>query len=87
VKHRKGLIILAFVLLIIAGIVLDSPQFLLYSTDYKKADAIIILLGPDFKARKKEANELVNKGMADYLIIPAYHKTYRIYDKGGGNIH
>jgi hypothetical protein len=84
VKHRKGLIISAFVLLIIAGIVLNSPQFLLYSTDYKKADAIIILLGPDFKARKKEANELVNKGMADYLIIPAYHKTYRIYDKGGG---
>src|SRR5208283_1275186 len=59
-----------------------SPKFLLYSSKYKKADAIILLLGPDFKARQKEANKLINDGMADYLIIPAYHKAYRIYDKG-----
>jgi hypothetical protein len=84
VKRHKGSIILVFVLLLMAGIVLYSPQFLLYSTDHKKADAIILLLGPDFKARQKEAKELINKGMADYLIIPAYHKTYGIYDKGKG---
>jgi hypothetical protein len=70
--------------LLLAGVVLCSPRFLIYSTDPKKADAIILLLGPDFKARKKEANELINKGMAHYLIIPAYHKTYGIYDKGEG---
>ena len=34
------------------------------------------MLGPDFKARKKEASELINEGMANYLIIPAYHKAY-----------
>lgn len=81
-KYHKGLIILILVLCLLGGIVLYSPRFLLYSTDYKKADAIIILLGPDFKARKKEANELINKSMADYLIIPAYHKTYGINTKG-----
>jgi hypothetical protein len=81
VRRHKGLIIIAFILLLLAGIVLCLPQYLLYSTDHRKADAIIILLGPDFKARKKEANELINTGMADYLIIPAYHKTYKINGK------
>ena len=81
-KRHKKFIIIFFVLLLLVVVVLYSPQFLLYSTDYKKADAIIILLGPDFKARKKEANELVNKGTADFLIVPAYHKTYRISNKG-----
>ena len=42
---------------------------------------IILLLGPDFKARQKEAYQLINEGMTDYLIIPAYHKVYRVYDK------
>lgn len=83
-KKRKKLIILIFVLFVMAGIVLISPRFLLYATTYKKVDAIIILLGPDFKARQKEANELIDKGMTDYLIIPAYHKAYRINNNDKG---
>jgi len=82
-KHR-GLTIFILVCLMVIGLVIYSPQFLLYSTDYKKADAIIILLGPDFKARRKEANDLIQKGMADYLIIPAYHKTYGVSSEGKG---
>lgn len=77
-RHKKLVIVFCF-LLFIAGMVLISPRFLLYSTEYKKTDAIIILLGPDFKARQKEANALIHKGMADYLIIPAYHKAYEIH--------
>jgi len=42
----------------------------------------VLLLGPDFKARQKEAYALVDRGMARYLIIPAYNRTYRIYSKG-----
>jgi hypothetical protein len=82
IKRSKGLVILVFILVLLAGLVLYSPRFLLFSSEYKKADAIILLLGPDFKARQKEADELINEGMADYLFIPAYHKTYGIYDKG-----
>ena len=74
-RHHKILIIL-MVVVFLAVLVFYSPRFLLYSTVHKKSDAIIILLGPDFKARKKEANELINEGMANYLIIPAYHKAY-----------
>jgi hypothetical protein len=64
----------------VGGCILYSPRFLLYSSEYKKANAIILLLGPDFKARQKEAYKLINEGMSDYLIIPAYHKVYRVYD-------
>ena len=82
IKSNKILVVGILLLVLLAGFVLYSPRFLLYSSEYKKANAIILLLGPDFKARQKEANRLINDGMADYLIIPAYHKIYRIYDKG-----
>jgi hypothetical protein len=84
IKHHKGLFIFVLILVLVIGLILYSPRFLLYSSEYKKADAIILLLGPDFKARQKEAYALIKEGMADSLIIPAYHKTYGIYDKGKG---
>jgi hypothetical protein len=84
IKRHKSLVIFISILILLAGSIFYSPLFLLYSSDYKKADAIILLLGPDFKARQKEAYGLINEGMADYLIIPAYHKTYGVYDKGKG---
>jgi len=83
IRRHKGLACFIFVLLLTAGMVLASPYFLLYATDYKKADAVILLLGPDFKARHKAARELVASGMADYLIISAYNKTYRNHDQDG----
>lgn len=81
IKINKLLVVGILLLVLLGGFILYSPRFLLYSSEYKKANAIILLLGPDFKARQKEAYKLINDGMADYLIIPAYHKTYRIYDK------
>lgn len=83
-KYRLRLIILLILLAMSTGMMICSPGYLIYSTDYKKADAIILLLGPDFKARQKEANELISQGMADHLIIPAYNRTYGIYEKGQG---
>ena len=80
IKINKILVVGILLLVLLGGFVSFSPRFLLYSSKYKKADAIILLLGPDFKARQKEANKLINDGMADYLIIPAYHKAYRVYD-------
>jgi hypothetical protein len=41
------------------------------------------LLGPDFIARQKEAYRVINEEMADYLIIPAQEKVYRIYKEAG----
>jgi hypothetical protein len=66
---------------VIVGALIHAPGFLLYATNYSKADVIVLLLGPDFSARQKHAQRLINDGMADYLIIPAYHKIYHV-DQG-----
>lgn len=66
---------------VIAGALFYAPGFLLYATNYTKADVIVLLLGPDFAARQKHAQHLIKDGMADYLIIPAYNKTYSM-DQG-----
>ena len=66
----------------IGNVIVYAPHYLLYSSDYRKADAIVLFLGPDFTARQKEAYKIINEGKADYLIIPAYHKVYKISDEG-----
>ncbi len=78
---QKRLFVVILVSLILLGLVLAAPNYLLYSSTYKKADAIVVLLGPDFKARQKEADDLIREGMTDYLIIPAYNKAYRVLNK------
>jgi hypothetical protein len=80
--RRKYLLVSMLISLSLLGLILSAPYYLLYSSGYKKADAIVLLLGPDFNARQKEASDLIKGGMADYLIIPAYNKTYRVFDKG-----
>jgi hypothetical protein len=70
----------------VSGALLYAPGFLLYSTAYGKTDVIVLLLGPDFGARQKHAQDLMKKGFADYLIIPAYQKTYYM-DQGSMKLH
>ena len=45
----------------------------------KKADCVIDMLGGDFAVRKREALSLVEKGVADVMLIPAWRKMIR-YD-------
>jgi hypothetical protein len=78
---KKIMLILLIVVVVLAAGMFYAPKYLTYSTNYAKVDAIIILLGPDSSARQKHARNLIKKGMADYLIIPAYKKTYHV-DQG-----
>ncbi|MFO7570024.1 MAG: ElyC/SanA/YdcF family protein [Smithellaceae bacterium] len=80
-RFKKRLWISAILVIVVMAGLFYSPRFLIHSTHIKKVDAIILLLGPDFSARQKEAYQLIHNGMADYLIIPAYDKSYRI-EKG-----
>jgi hypothetical protein len=81
-KSKKRFLIVILIVLLIGNAIAYAPHFLLYSTDYQKTDAIVLFLGPDFTARQKEAYKIINEGKADYLIIPAYHKVHRIFNKG-----
>jgi hypothetical protein len=58
-------------------LVLYAPHYLNYADPPIKADAIVLFIGPDLEARKKEANKLLDAGYANYLIIPAYGRIYR----------
>jgi DUF218 domain len=78
IKLTNTIAFLFFALLVFGGFVLYSPQYLLYSSECKKADAIILLVGPDFNTRKKEANKLIEQGMTDYLIVSGHNKIYKI---------
>ncbi|MGV8059245.1 MAG: YdcF family protein [Smithellaceae bacterium] len=84
IKRKKRYLIWLIIIMLIGNVIAYAPYFLLYSSDYRKTDAIVLFLGPDFSARQKEAYKIINEGMADYLIIPAYQKVYRISDKGTG---
>jgi len=81
-KYKKILLICLLTVLLIGNIIIYAPYYLLYSSSYRKVDAVVLLLGPDFAARQKEAYKLINEGKSDYLIIPAYHKVYRMLNKG-----
>lgn len=64
------------VVVVLAAGMFYAPGFLAYSTNYAKADAVVLMLGPDFNARLRHARDLIRNGMADCLIIPAYNKTF-----------
>lgn len=58
-----------------------APYYLLYKNSPKKSEVIVVLLGPVFEARKKEAYRLLKKGYADYMIIPAYNQIFYFRNK------
>jgi hypothetical protein len=77
-KYKKGLLVVLLSVLFFGSLIVYAPRFLVYSSEYRKADTVILFLGPDFAARQKEAHKIIKEGMADYLITPAYRKIYRI---------
>jgi hypothetical protein len=75
---RVTVIVLVLIVAVIAGGSFYAPGFLLYQTRCSKSDVIVLLLGPQFNARQRHALELMKNGMSEHLIIPAYHKVYRM---------
>ncbi len=74
-KKRPGILMLAAVVL--AAAVFYAPRFLVYSSPCARADTVVVLLGPVFNDRDRHARDLMNRGMADYLVIPAYPKLFK----------
>ena len=75
-KRKKAIFFLCL-LAVLLGLIFYAPHYLAYSDRPKKVDAVVLLLGQDFKARKKQSRFLINEGYSDYLIIPAYSRLYK----------
>ena len=82
VSRSQHLILLTFpflaLLLILA---LYAPHYLNYADQPAKADAVVLFLGKDIKARNMEAERLLSDGYANYLIIPALGQVISTSDK------
>lgn len=69
----------------IAGIVfvaiLYAPRYLGYSDSPKPSEAVILLMGPDYNSRKREALQLVSEGFANYLLVPAKGTMLKAIDE------
>ncbi len=78
-KGCRKILLIGGIVAMAAGVALFyAPGYLAYSTNYTKADVIVVLLGPTFSPRYQHARNLMNAGMADYLIIPAYSRIYHM---------
>jgi len=62
-----------------------APNFLAYSTKPKKTDVIILLVGPNDRARQKEVDTLVKEGFSEFIMVPAYGKLF--YKSGKNVLH
>ncbi|MCK4306495.1 MAG: hypothetical protein KAY24_19795, partial [Candidatus Eisenbacteria sp.] len=74
-KRIKAILFLSLAAVLV-GLIFYAPNYLAYSDRPKRADAVVLLLGQDFKAREKQSQYLINEGYSDYLIIPAYGRLY-----------
>jgi uncharacterized SAM-binding protein YcdF (DUF218 family) len=61
-----------FVLVVIASFTMIwyAPKYLTYADKPVKSDVIVVFVGHDFNARKKEAFKLIEEGYAQTLLIP-----------------
>ena len=56
--------------------VIFAPGFLFTEDPARKADAVVLFVGPGNEARLYEARQLVKDGYARYLLIPASGEVY-----------
>ena len=61
---------LAAVLLTVMLFVIFAPGFLFRENLQRKADAVVLFVGPGNEARLDEARQLIKEGYARYLLVP-----------------
>lgn len=72
----------AALLLLLALMVMYAPGFLFSEDPPRKADAVVLFVGPGNDARLFEARQLVKDGYARYLLIPSSGEVY-VQDSAG----
>ena len=73
-RVRRGVLLL-FVVIVFGLCVYMAPLYLAFSERPEKSDAVILLIGSNYKARLHKASQLVHEGYARYLIVPAHNRV------------
>lgn len=77
VEFRRQLrfnLLLTFFLLGLLACAVFLPIYLRYADKPVKSDVVVLFVGDDWAARRREAAKLVTDGYARRLIIPAYNR-------------
>ena len=74
------LFLMIIVVALLAG-VFRAPAFLVCERPLEKADCVIVMLWNEFPDRKQTALSLIENGVADVMLIPAWRQVTR-YDNG-----
>lgn len=69
-------------LLAVTLFVIFAPGFLACSDATRKADAVVLYVGPELESRLGEARQLIRDGYARYLIIPSYSEIEQVQSDG-----
>jgi uncharacterized SAM-binding protein YcdF (DUF218 family) len=73
-RARRAVLLLSLVVAFGLCVYL-APRYLAFSEKPEKSDAVILLIGSNYRARLNEASQLVREGYAKYLIVPAHNRV------------
>ena len=82
ISPKKVLLLFAFLAFVIF-LIYFAPFYLTHTDSPNKSDVVILLLGSDSEARKKEAEQLIANGYSKYLVIPDRFEIFKSSDSGG----
>lgn len=68
---------------VVTAIVWLAPGFLFTDDLPRKADAVVLFVGPGNESRLDEAKQLIREGYARYLLIPSSGELFTLDSSGG----
>jgi len=74
---------LVAMLILFTLFVLFAPGFLFIENFPRKADAVVLFIGPGNESRLDEANQLIKEGFTRYLLIPSSVELFAADSVGG----
>src|SRR5574341_748616 len=80
---KKRLVLVLLALVVLAGTAMHyAPRYLVYTDKPVKSDVIVLFSSGDNKTREREAEDLLRKGLARYLLVPASGAFHEITADG-----
>ncbi|TWJ16720.1 YdcF family protein [Geobacter argillaceus] len=79
---KKTILFFLALVCVVTAFVWLAPGFLFTDDLPRKADAVVLFVGPGNESRLDEAKQLIREGYARYLLIPSYGEIYALNGQG-----